>query len=99
MTTRHTMTVVRTTVISIEEVAGRSDTRPELVKRFVSLGLIEPADRAGRVFPVETTARVQKILRLHRDLNINYGDVGLVLDLLERIEVLEARLERASSFS
>ena len=36
---------------------------------------------------------MQKIVRLHRDLNVNYDGIALVLDLLERVEVLEARLE------
>jgi len=35
---------------------------------------------------------VRRIMRLRRDLGINYAGIGVVLDLLARIETLEAQL-------
>jgi chaperone modulatory protein CbpM len=80
--------------LPLERFARRAGVHPELIRRFVALGLVEAArDRAGELWlePAElaTVARVQ---RLHAGLSLNYAAIGLVLDLLERIEELEAAL-------
>jgi chaperone modulatory protein CbpM len=50
-------------------------------------------------FTPDATLRIQRLLRLRRDLGINYNAAGLILDLLERIDDLEARLQRYESGS
>lgn len=79
-------------LLTREEVAFRCGLHPALLERFVMLGLIDPAEGHGDLFPPEVTLKVQRILRLRRDLGITYNTAGLVLDLLERIDALEARL-------
>ena len=80
--------------VTLEEVADRCDIPADLVRRLVALGLIDPPSGQPDLFQPEVAARVQRIMRLHRDLDINFNGVALVLDLLQRIEVLEARLAR-----
>jgi chaperone modulatory protein CbpM len=82
------------TRLPLERFARRAGVHPELVRRFVALGLVEAVrDRAGELWldPAElaTVARVQ---RLRAGLSLNYASIGLVLDLLDRIEELEAAL-------
>jgi chaperone modulatory protein CbpM len=72
--------------------AERAGLHPELVARFVALGLVDAErDALGRLWfgpaALPTVARVQ---RLRADLGLNYAAVGLVLDLLDRIDVLES---------
>jgi chaperone modulatory protein CbpM len=43
-------------------------------------------------FSAASIVRVQKANRLQRDLGVNLAGTALVLDLLDRIEALEARL-------
>lgn len=81
-------------LLSKEEVAARSGIHPELVEHLVALGLLDPVRRRPALFRRETTLRVQRILRLRRDFNASYNAVGLILDLLDRIEELERELER-----
>ena len=38
--------------------------------------------------------RLQRALRLRRDLGLSYNGAALVLDLLDRIEALERRLDQ-----
>ena len=76
--------------------AARARLHPELVRRLVALGLLEAErDTAGRLWlaPSElaTAARIQ---RLRAGLSLNYAAVGLVMDLLDRIDDLEAALRR-----
>ena len=80
--------------LPLEQLAERCGLSADLVRRLVRLGLIDAADEEGELFALETTVRVQRIARLHGDLGVNYAGAGVVLQLLEQIEVLEARLRR-----
>jgi len=81
-----------TTVLRLEVFAARCSLHPDLVRRFVSLGLIEPVEGAGQemVFSATQIGRVDRMVRLRSDLGLNYNALGLVVDLLERVEQLEA---------
>ena len=83
----------RPALLTLDQVSDRCLVHRDLVRWFVRRGLIDPWGDTEDLFAAEVTARVQKIVRLHRDLNVNYDGIALVLDLLERIDVLEARLE------
>lgn len=74
-------------------VAAASRVHPELVVRFVELGLVPSwTDGAGRLwFAPDAPEQVRRIVRLHADLSLNYAAVALVIDLLARIDVLEGR--------
>ncbi|MEU0878110.1 chaperone modulator CbpM [Lentzea sp. NPDC005914] len=80
--------------LSLNRVSVHTGLHPELIRRFAALGLVECAvDDAGRLwFPPETVVRLARIQRLRGGLSLNYTAVGLVLDLLDRIRVLEAQL-------
>jgi DNA-binding transcriptional MerR regulator len=80
--------------LSVDRVSVHTGLHPDLVRRFAALGLIECAvDDGGRLwFPPDTAARVARIQRLRGGLSLNYNAVGLVLDLLDRIRVLEAQV-------
>jgi len=81
-------------LLELGEVARLTGTHPGLVERMVCLGLIEPEVRIPQLlFPPSTIQRIYRILRLRNDLGINWIGVGLVLDLLDRIDELEQRLE------
>jgi hypothetical protein len=93
-------TVYRTrATLSLHDVATQCGLHPELVERFVALGIIEPVDDQDDHFTPDATLRIQRLLRLRRDLGINYNAAALILELLERIDDLEARLQRYESES
>ncbi|AEM83102.1 chaperone modulator CbpM [Streptomyces violaceusniger] len=83
--------------LSLETVATRTGLHPELIRRFVVLGLVEAErDAAGRlVFAPGAPAAVGRVERLRSGLCLNYASIGLVLDLLDRIDLLEAALRRS----
>ncbi|MDN3294328.1 chaperone modulator CbpM [Streptomyces ficellus] len=85
--------------VPLDEFAAATGLHPELVRRYVTLGLLEPdTDPAGRLwFGTAQLARVARIHRLRTGLGLNYAALGVVLDLLDRIEELEAALARRGS--
>ena len=80
--------------LSLDTVAARSGLHPELIRRFVALSLVEgTADANGRLwFAPSVLAGLARIQRLRAGLSLNYAAIGLVLDLLDRIDVLEAQV-------
>jgi DNA-binding transcriptional MerR regulator len=85
--------------LSLDAIADRTGLHPQLIRRFVAMSLIPAAtDSSGRLwFAPETVATVARIQRLRAGLSLNYSAIGLVLDLLDRIDVLEAEVRRVRS--
>ncbi|MDT0301303.1 chaperone modulator CbpM [Streptomonospora wellingtoniae] len=83
--------------LSLDDAARLCGLHPQTLRRFVVLSLVDAdRDQAGELrFGTDVPLRVARILRLRRDLSLNYAALGLVLDLLERIDLLEAELHHA----
>ena len=83
--------------LSLEEFALLSGLHPDLIRRFVALGLLDAdRDAAGRLwFSRGEFAALARVQRLRAGFALNYAAIGLVTDLLDRIAVLEAALRAA----
>jgi chaperone modulatory protein CbpM len=86
----------RAQLVEIDVLAREAGIHPELARRLVRLGLLEPAGgtAAAPRFPRDAAAQLARAVRLRRDLGIDYAGAVLASQLLARIEVLEARLRR-----
>jgi hypothetical protein len=88
----------------LEALARAAGLSTRALVRFVVLGLIDPLPERGpgaasqawerARFPAQALARIARIQRLRRHLQVNLAGVGVVLELLERVEALERELER-----
>jgi DNA-binding transcriptional MerR regulator len=77
------------------ELACRCGVHPDLIDRFVALGLLDYAGYPGggeAHFHSEAVAIVRRILRLRNQLGVNYAGIGVILELMSRIEDLEGRI-------
>jgi chaperone modulatory protein CbpM len=85
------------TRMSLDEFARSAGLHPDMARRFVALGLVEASrDAAGNLwFTPAQLVKVARARRLRAGLSLNYAAIGLVIDLLERIDELEAALRRA----
>lgn len=72
--------------VELGVLAREAGFHPDVVRRFVRLGLLEPAP-----FPRDAAARLARAGRLRRDLGLNYAGAVLACELLARIEDLESR--------
>jgi chaperone modulatory protein CbpM len=80
--------------LTLQQFARRCGLHPELVRRFVALGLLPAArDADGTLgFTPAQVASVARLQRLRAALPLNYASLGLVVDLLDRITELETLL-------
>ncbi|WP_322761022.1 chaperone modulator CbpM [Frankia sp. Cr2] len=80
--------------LTVDAVARRAGLHPDLVRRFVALSLLDATrDARGQLwFTTDALVTLGRIQRLRAGLSLNYAAVGLVLDLLDRVETLEREL-------
>jgi hypothetical protein len=85
--------------LSLAAFSRECGLHPELVRRFVALGLLDARrDVGGELWFVPGQLRtVARIQRLRSGLCANYAAIGVLLDLLDRIDRLENALRRSSS--
>ncbi|WP_439145345.1 chaperone modulator CbpM [Streptantibioticus silvisoli] len=83
--------------LTIADVAAHSGLPPELVRRLVALGLVDAErDARGRLwFRPSAPSAIARVRRLRDGLCLNYVAVGVVVDLLDRVERLETALRRS----
>jgi chaperone modulatory protein CbpM len=88
--------LVRRPGLSLDQLARRSGLHPDMVRRLVALGLLPcRSDACGEPwFDPSAVAVIARIQRLRSGLGLNYAAIGLVLDLLDRIDQLESASRR-----
>ena len=82
--------------IQLDVFATRCGLHPDMVRRLVALGLVacQQDARGDLWFQSSALVTVARIQRLRTGLGLNYAAIGLVLDLLDRIEELESASRR-----
>lgn len=80
------------TTLSIYEMARQVGCHPDFVEWLARYGVIDPLEAGQRPlrFSVAALDRLRRGLRLRQDLGVPISALGLVLDLLERIDRLES---------
>lgn len=81
--------------VTLRELCQACDIEADYVIEFVEVGVIVP--HAGQrpnewLFPPRSLARLQRAVRLHRDLSVGPAGAALALDLIEEVTVLRRRL-------
>jgi chaperone modulatory protein CbpM len=80
--------------LDLETFSRAAGMHPEFVRRLVDLGLLEAhADAAGELWlPPTQLSAAARVQRLRAGFGLNYAALGLVVDLLDRIALLETAL-------
>lgn len=97
MTTRDTQVLIGQLVeeeltLTVDELSGACAVERERIVELVEHGLLEPPVGSAQRGGGHALRRARIALRLQRDLGLNAAGATLVVELLERIELLEARL-------
>ena len=87
-----TYPLIRASRLDLDAFGRATSTHPELIRRLVALGLIDARqDPAGELwFSPGQAAALARVQRLRAGFALNYAAVGLVIELLDRIRLLEA---------
>jgi MerR family transcriptional regulator, heat shock protein HspR len=86
--------------LTLSEVAYRCGLHPELIERLVDFGLIDYVEQDGRgeiLFHADVVPLLRRIVRLRNHLGVNYAGIGVILDLMARIESMENHIRELES--
>jgi hypothetical protein len=83
-------------LLDLESFCRAAVLHPDFVRRLVALGLLEatPGPAGEMRFSPAQIATAARLQRLRAGLALNYAALGVVVDLLDRVAVLEAALRR-----
>jgi MerR family transcriptional regulator/heat shock protein HspR len=80
-------------VISV--VSRMLEVHPQTLRMYERQGLICPARRGHiRLYSETDIARLRQIIRLRDELGVNLAGIGVILNLLDRMEVMQEEVER-----
>lgn len=77
------------TWLTVEQLADRCGVEVTFVQVLVEYGVIPRPHREPPLFHHEVALRINKVVRLQRDLDVNVPGASVILELLDRIEKLE----------
>jgi chaperone modulatory protein CbpM len=81
--------------VTLAQLCEACAVQAEAIEAMMEEGIVAPT--GGEVttwrFTRTSVVRVRTVLRMQRDLEVNLAGAALALDLLERIEALQARLK------
>jgi chaperone modulatory protein CbpM len=78
--------------LTIDELSGACAVSRERIVELVELGMFEARTAGGERLGGEALRRARLALRLQRDLELNAAGAAVVVELLDRIDALEAQL-------
>jgi hypothetical protein len=90
-----TVSYARRSLLPVGEVARLAGIDPDFVARLMDLGLLDPVETTPEpFFTVSAVLRIRRIMRIHHDLGVNWAGMGVVMDLLAKIDDLEHEVAR-----
>jgi chaperone modulatory protein CbpM len=81
--------------LTLEQLAEACGIRVVHLVHLVRVGVVEPEPPESEVFSASAATRLRKMLRLRADLGVNLAGAAIIVDLLARLDRLEAELARA----
>lgn len=84
------------TIYTLHEICERGGVRVEVVTELVEYGVIAPLaedETEDWVFDAAALVRLQRALRLQRDLEINLPGLAVSLDLIDEVQRLRRQVD------
>jgi DNA-binding transcriptional MerR regulator len=82
-------------LLTTDALAASARLHPALVEKFVEAGLLDPVEQQGEflLFDPSAVGRLRMIERLRRDTGANLPGIAIILDLVERLAMLQRENE------
>ena len=85
-------------LIRIELICSSYNIEPSFIDSLLDFGLIEITElESQRFIPTQRLVDLEKMIRLHYDLNINLEGIDTILHLLNRIRELQDELNNVKN--
>src|SRR5262245_14767355 len=83
--------------LTLEAVAECVGARPSVIARLVQLGVLETiGDETDEpLLRTRSVLRLRRMARLRPDLGVNFAGAAVIVDLVDRIEVLSRELSHS----
>ncbi|OLB93750.1 MAG: hypothetical protein AUH30_19425 [Candidatus Rokubacteria bacterium 13_1_40CM_68_15] len=81
-------------LLSFDELATAAGITRGRLGRLIRLGLVEATGPTTSTFTAGTAAQLRRMIRLHVDLGVNYIGAAIIVDLVQRLERLQAEMAR-----
>ena len=100
MPSKHThLTIISTTednILTLKELCEVCGFESEVIVEFVEYGVVETTENLPQnwQFSLQQLERIKRARRLQHDLNVHVETVGLVLDLLDELNLLRVKIAR-----
>ncbi|MCM4169118.1 Chaperone modulatory protein CbpM [Arenibacter antarcticus] len=76
--------------IAIEDFCTSHNIASEFVSRLYDMGLVDVVFQEDlQYLPIQQLPKAEKIVRLYLDLEINLEGIGVITDLLDRIQTMQ----------
>lgn len=79
--------------LTIQEICVICHLSEPDVQVFIEHAIVQPDTSNERRFTLRELQRLQKALRLERDLHVNHEGAAVILNLLDELEELRTRLD------
>lgn len=87
-----------TTYILVREFCSHHHLDMTFMELLQQHGLIEISHlEEGDSFPADEVGHLEKMIRLHQELNIHPEDLDIVSDLLDQLESLQGKMDKIKS--
>jgi hypothetical protein len=84
--------------ISIEEFCSHHSVEVQLIQEFADFGLVQlHTDQEQKVMPASEVKRVERILRLALDLDLNPEGIDIILNMRQEMMRLRRQAQRLQS--
>ena len=85
-------------LVSIEEISRITNAPRAIIERLLDEEIVRPSEmrESTPLFSSEQVRIIERSLRLHEDLGVNWPGVAIIEDLLERMEALRQMIGRNS---
>jgi chaperone modulatory protein CbpM len=80
--------------VSLDELLIASGLTREEAETLLDFGVLEPTRPASLLFPAQALLRARTAARLRAHFELNAPGMALAVDLLARMEALEARIRQ-----
>src|SRR5512146_2948193 len=79
----------------ISAVAEMYEVHPQTLRLYEHEGLLKPSRTEGntRLYTDEDLQRLEFILTLARELGVNIGGIGIILQMREKMELMEKQMQ------